>query len=409
MKNNGTSVKILSSLTQWSLASLFLFPVFPPKVLNVLFMLFCFFVVLCCIYIKPRFAWSHIRHNAILLIPFIPYLVEYVTHTNNRMAGFEFEKKLLFFIAPVVIGLYLSVNKLKDIRIYMYVFVLALFTLTVYSLGMLFHNDMLFSSYGFDNGARLLRHCFEDATNLPPTYYGLFATVAILWLVYDFKSQPAKTKIIYIIVGVLLFFQQLLLAAKMPLIALLLSLFYLFYKTTEYRKNLWIKYASVITLFAAIAFLFPSVKNRIMDAESTFTVDSAKHSIIVERLVILSCDKDIFSNNVWLGIGSRNAQGKLNECFTAKGYADAIPYLFNAHNQFFTLGINYGIFIMLIFITGIISFIVLNRKSPFALVFMLSIVLVMLTESILERQCGVYFYVLFFLILYNQQEQEKVI
>ncbi len=120
------TAKILTELTQWSLVLLFLFPILPEWRINVVFILFCLLVLLSLIYNKPANFKHTLIRNAIIAIPFIPYLVEYACHHNDYAAGFELEKKLLFFIAPLAFSFYAATNKWKPLRIYMNAFTLSL-------------------------------------------------------------------------------------------------------------------------------------------------------------------------------------------------------------------------------------------------------------------------------------------
>jgi hypothetical protein len=89
-------------------------------------------------------------------------------------------------------------------------------------------------------------------------------------------------------------------------------------------------------------------------------------------------------------------------------YYPAFLKNYNSHNQFLTLGINYGIFDVLLFLGSMLYVVYKERKNTFAIVLIISILLIMLTESILERQMGVYFFALFLLLLYNPNKAEII-
>jgi hypothetical protein len=49
------------------------------------------------------------------MLPFLPYIAELLLYHNNPVVQFEFEKKLLFFIAPIIF--YLSFSLSSKIKI----------------------------------------------------------------------------------------------------------------------------------------------------------------------------------------------------------------------------------------------------------------------------------------------------
>src|SRR5581483_8491736 len=168
--------------------------------------------------------------------------------------------------------------------------------------------------------------------------------------------------------GSILVFLDVMLAPKMPLIALAVALVYLLYKVNKDRKKLWLKYFILFVLYLVIPFTVPSIKNRLLDAKSVFTSASGKMD---ERLIILSCGKDIFVDNVWLGVGSRNDQKMLDSCYASKDFKQAKDIIYNAHNQFITLGINYGIPEVLFFIFLIGYFIIKVKENTLVIAFII--------------------------------------
>jgi hypothetical protein len=341
-------------------------------------------------------------------VPFIPYITEFALHYNDKVAGFELEKKLLFFIAPIVLGLFMAMFRPGSIRHFMSSFFLSLTALTLYSIALLWYRGVLFSTGSYTNGDFNLRHSFEDITHLHPTYYSLFACVAILWLIYDYHNQRTLYRAIYIAAAIILFGGQILLASKMPLAALLVSGCFLLYKLIENKKKLLLVYALILPCAAALPFVLPSLNSRMIEVR-TFVQPLPSHPDTKnDRRVIFDCGTETFLNNIWLGTGARNSQTILTACYLDKGLFKAASEPFNAHNQFLTLGINYGVFIMLPFILILIVFVKKALFDPFAIAMIASTIMVMCTESILERQWGVYFFVLFYLLLSNVKPKGSI-
>jgi len=397
----GKATGYLRASTQWLFVSLFLFPILPLAIANLLFIAFSFFVILSWIYIKPDRVWLSIKRNLVIALAFLPYLIDLAIHPHNSIVSFEAEKKLLFFVCPPVIGIYMAMYSLKPLKVYMYCFIAAVLALTLYTLALLVFRNILFSPQSFENGAYILRNSFEKISHLHPTYYSLFATVSILWLIYEYHKQTPLLKMLFVIIGLILFFQELFVAAKMPLAALVLSSLFLLYRITSNRKKLITIYLILIPCLVMLPILVPSLKNRIYEVKDSITLSSDQPNTVNDRQVIFDCSKTIFMNNIWFGLGSGNYQSALNVCYLCQGLNNIKNTQYNAHNQFLTMGINYGIIPLALFIIAMCIYIKRTIANPFATVLMISTIMVMLTESILERQWGVYFYVLFFMLIIN--------
>jgi hypothetical protein len=400
--------ELIQAATEWLLVSLFAFPILPLPAENILFILFTFFVLISLIYKKPSRPLSNIKNNLILALPFIPYIFDFILHYNNAIVFFEAEKKLLFFICPVVLGLYTSIYSIKPLKVYMYCFTISLLVVTLYTITILLSQNILFSPSSYENEAFVLRRWFEEISHLHPTYYSLFAGVAILWIVSELQKLKGIHKWLFILAAIVLLFQVLFVAARMPLIGLAISLLFLFYKITANRKRLLTIYALLVPCIIAAPFIVPSLNKRVSQVRNFIVPAPEYPHAIDERKVIFDCGITVFTDNFWLGVGSANYQVILNQCYAEKQLKQAKVEPFNAHNQFLTIGINYGVFPFLLFLSIIAIYFKRTLSNPFATALMISGVMVMCTESILERQRGVYFFVLFFLLMIGLSRENSV-
>lgn len=388
------------------LLALFAFPVFPLPVTNIIFICFAVFTVLSWVLNSKPGIWKSFKKNIFLTLPFVPYLIEYILYFNNPVAGFELEKKLLFFTAPLIFSFHTSVIKLPDWKIYIRTFTVSMIVLSAYSLVILITNNILFTSSYYEGDSSTLRIKFEDISALHPTYYGFFTTISILWIIFDFKNLSKRLQWIFGFSAMVLIFMDFLIAAKMSLIILILGAFFILYKTTSRKKILLITYGTIFAILASLVFLIPSLRERIIEMKDIVNSGKWVYNSVTERKLIFNCSEGIFLNHFWFGIGCRNAQFTLDICYRIINFYPGFIKNYNSHNQFLTMGINYGIFDVLLFLGSIIFVIRKERKNFFAIILIASIILIMLTESILERQMGGYFFVLFMLLLYNMKETE---
>ena len=105
----------VENIRQILFVGLFSFPMVPIKIINVLF--FCFSILTLILYLKekPKFIFSEFKFYGFFMLPFLPYIAELLLYHNNPVVQFEFEKKLLFFIAPIIF--YLSFSLSSKIKI----------------------------------------------------------------------------------------------------------------------------------------------------------------------------------------------------------------------------------------------------------------------------------------------------
>ena len=75
MINQNKVRQILSKFSQWWLVLLFLCPVLPEWRINAVFVVFCVLAVVSVFFIKSVNFWQLFKKNAIITIPFIPYLI----------------------------------------------------------------------------------------------------------------------------------------------------------------------------------------------------------------------------------------------------------------------------------------------------------------------------------------------
>jgi hypothetical protein len=384
-----------------SLIALFTFPMLPLQVPNIIFMLFALFSMLLWVLNGMPSIWKKLGLSLLITIPFVPYLVEYLFFHNNHVMGFEMEKKFLFFIFPLVFAFYTSTSKPLNFNVYIRTFIVSLILLSTYTLIHLVTSHILFNPANYAGDSSALRIKFEDISGLHPTYFGFFATISVLWILYDFKNLSSTLKWFFGISACVMAFMDFLVASKMPLFILLLGAFFMLYKTTPNKKQLLLTYLAILLTLISIMLLIPSLRVRMFEMKDLMATGVRDNNSVLERKVIFSNSMNLFKENIWFGIGSRNMQSTLNASYTAINFTPGIIKQYNSHNQFLTLGINYGIFDVILFISSILFVLYKQRRSAFAFVLITAVCLTMLTESILERQMGVYFYVLFFMLFIN--------
>lgn len=395
----------IEKLRQILFLALFTFPVMPIKFINIFFI--CFAGLTLFFYWKenPKFNFSVFKMYALFILPFVPYLIEFLLYSNNQVIRFELEKKLLFFVAPVIFYLSACLSPKLEIKHAINCFISSVAILSFITvLNLLFWGNV-FSEVTYQNGAFEFRKSFEEMSGQHPIYYGLFSTTASLWIIYYFDKYSKNLKWL---LGVSLFFILLLnvvIASKMPLIILILGLIWVAYKKIDNKKKLALIYLSSLVLIIVTSLVIPSLRNRLLEIPNYFYNQNPNNTLI-ERSIIFKCSQSIFIQDFLTGIGARNTQGLIDYCYIWIKFYKGLNAHFNSHNQFLTLGINYGIGVIILFL-GLLTMLYRKIKNfPIGFIFLYSSVLIMFTESILERQMGIYYF-LFFGLLFLLPFQSK--
>ena len=347
------------------------------------------------------------KKYGLFVLIFIPYAIEYICYSSNHFIQFEFEKKLLFLFAPFVFYLNENIESKFRIDYAINCFISSVAILSMMAMLYLFFWGNLFSVEIYRNGAFELRKSFEEISGQHPIYYGLFSTTAALWIIYYFDKYSKNLKWL---LGVSLFFMlllNLLIAAKMPLIILTLGLIWIAYKKVSNKRKLWILYACSFLMIIGISFLIPSLRNRLLEIPYYFLQPQINNTLL-ERNVILNCSKNIFLNEIYTGVGSRNTQLFLDSSYLMVNFYKGYFFHFNSHNQFLTFGINYGIGMIAVFVLLLLTIFRKIKNDPFGIIFLFSSILIMLTESILERQMGIYYFLFFGLLFVRNRHNKKV-
>ena len=417
MKNTESSVspgKILSDrilrILQWIYPLLFIFPLLPLKGANCLLALFLLGVtVLLVIYRYPGFLAS-LKANYFFILPFIPYLVEFIFFPHNGISRFSLEKKTLLILGPLFFPYFLSLAKSRYILEYpIRAFVIAMTLVTIYSLGGLFMDGTLTSPASYSNGAYLLRFRFETISHIHPTYYSLFCTVSAMFLLSSLQGRGRIVKLFAIVSAFILITGVLVVAAKTGSIILgvCLLIFILRTKQPAFRKVLLLV-ACFLTV-CMVAFLVPSLRARFSEMFTKKETSVASGTSVNQREIIFHCAVKTFRDHFFWGTGSRNSQALLDECYHGQPGNPLKTDTFNAHNQYLTFGINYGIFVLLLFLFVLFRAGVNIFRDPQGIYFLVPVIIVLFTECIFERQVGVYFFALFMSYFYTVKRNDEVL
>ncbi len=398
-------VNRLHLVTTLFFLALFAFPLLPLKVTNFILMVFAA-LTLVAFFIKPVPIGKTLSWNLVFVLPFIPYLVEFFVTGFNPVAHFEFEKKLFFFTAPLIIPVFIKVTGFRNYKPALLIFALSVAVLTIFTGMVMVFKGLPFFAATYQNGAFILRDNFEKTSGLHPTYYSLFALTSASFLLHASNNSTRWLRAGFFILAIILFIAVLFLAVRIAFIASVIMLLVMIIKIKMPVMRKLILGICVATLLALVSFSLPSLRNRLSEMVSVKTEQNIANNTVSQRTTILFCSLQVFSDNIFLGTGSRNFQKKLNDCYASVGFPVTNKQSFNPHNQYLSMGVNYGIFVMLLFIVCLAIIFRKVIKVPEGICFSIAILIFFLSESMLERQMGVYFFGLVGLLLYNLADKQ---
>jgi len=404
MTNRLTTINTLHLITKALFIALFAFPIYPMQLTNVLFMAFAA-LTLTLFAFKPIPLIKIIWPNLIFIIPFVPYLIELFATGFSPAAHFEFEKKLLFFTGFFFIPLFINICKFNNYKTPLLVFSFSVLLLSIFAFLMLCIKGIPFTSEAYINGSYLLRNSFENLTRLHSTYYSAFAIAAAFFLLNNINIKYKSLRYVYFIFAVFLVLSALYIAARIAFVSICI-LFVL--KIFELKINIPKKIilgSSLFVILLLVSVATPSLKSRFGEFIKFETGATDNTNTISQRTTIIKCSWKVFTQNILTGTGSAHFQEKLNTCYKNNGWTEGAANNFNPHNQYLSMGINYGIFVLILFLAFL--FILFRKiiRKPEGIYFSVIIILFFLTESMLERAMGVYFFTFISLLLYNTEEK----
>ncbi len=378
---------------------LFAFPLLPLHWTNALFMLSAA-CTLTLYFMKPVPIGKIFLNNLFFILPFIPYLFEFIVTGFEPVAHFQFEKKIFFFTAPLIVPVFLKVGRFNHYKLALLIFSLSVCLLGLYAFSVLILKGMPFSADAYKNGSYLLRHEFEKLTHLHSTVFSAYALAASVFL-FMFPAKRKTWQWILRILAVFMCLSALYLAVRIAFItAFVLGLIFIINADLTLQRKIILSVFLIIAM-SALAFITPSINSRLSEFAGIKGSTTDNFNTISQRKTITSCSWQVFTMYMFSGTGCSHFQEELNACYESKGWSEGAENNFNPHNQYILMGINYGILILITFLLCLFMIFRKIIRLHEGRYFVVIILLFFMTESLLEKQMGVYFFGLLSLLMYN--------
>jgi len=332
-----------------------------------------FLTVICTIYSSnEREAFSLLsRQAAILIFPLVLFL--------NRIDLKKYTKPLLlaFSFASVLVVCYLYIDALRIIR----------------------YNHLPFSTL---IKPVFLNHNFSEPIGMHATYLSLYLALSLASILYYGTSTKGPLiRTLYSFSACVLLVGLIQLESRATLIALLLLLFFVapfFLKDKKRRGLIGISILFVAALTTAIVFAGSFRTRFLSEMKEDLSENSVATSIADSRMERWALATDLIKKSPLVGYGAGDEVDLLKErYFNHKLYNSYLNKL-NAHNQYISFLLTGGALALTIYLYTIFFGLrlAIKAKNFLFISFIVLIAVVSVSENILSRNKGIFFYGFFF-------------
>lgn len=224
------------------------------------------------------------------------------------------------------------------------------------------------------------RILFSDRAGIHPSYWSMYL---IFGMVVVFQMLKVKNYIKFLII-LMMFPFMLILSAKnqIALFFLVLALIIWNYIHVSAKTKLIIIVVSV-TLLVGVGALNEQVRYRFIDE---------MHQTFGERLILWTAGKEIIMENPVLGVGLGDTDDEVNKILLRDKNDKLFNY--NLHNQYLDYWVTFGTIGLLVFLFVLLM--PLRHPDILFRIFILIVGISLLTESMLLRQKGLVFFLVFY-------------
>lgn len=390
MKKKLNYKPLLDKVNQLLFLTIFAFPLFPIRINGYIVLLFFLSSLINYIVLRPKLTRPKPVFYLAIAFPLL-YFISFLITPDSAYARFDLEKRVLLFFAPIMF--WISNIKLKEKYLLEFFNGISSF-LAIEILGYLFIKGTN-PIYNIGGSAYAIRTTVEDLTGIHPTYLSMVLAFSALVIFYNILRYK-EYRIIRLLQLGLLIVTIMLLSSKMVIIAMFIIAPIILFKSKLSTKLKLLGSLTVgIIAFFAIAFI-PSLNSRMLELKSSFNgiPTEIEANATNSRLGIYHCSLEVIKQNFLFGAGGE-LQNKLNDCYGDIGINRLHKESFNTHNEYFNIFAGLGIFGITIFLLLIMLSFKSVKSDPYHLIFLGLFCLICLTENLLSRQQGIFFFALF--------------
>lgn len=363
---------------------------------------------------------SHEKWILFSFLGFFLWQVIALYYTTDILNGLKnIESKLSLLIFPII--LFDLRPKYKQLIFWLKCYVYSMVLCTIFLLG----QSVL---HYFTQGSLLTYHDFTGSLDFHAVFYSYYIFLSVLVTVFLFQEKQLNKleKGLFIASLVLSFIGLLISASKNVLVVTSLFLIIGFI-IRAMKQRIGIKEVLIVLLIAIVGGFgisqVSAVKNRVAELTQLNGMENLEKikrgEMIVEEDVLkfngtsmritfwyVVVNKMMDEGVIWLGYSPGDRRAVINEEFYKNGLN---PWYenYNIHNQFVQVLAELGMIgLILYLLTHITLFVEVIQQKNFLLgAFLLGFTIFQMTESIVERNKGIVFFVFFLLLLLQLKPQ----
>lgn len=338
-------------------------------------------------------------------VPFIVYLLFWPSAYDRLEAGNFMLRSLPIFIAPILV---LKSSELIDFRKFRMFFVYGTITMVLYCylMGFVvsFESTFLIKNFTY--------YQFASYVSLHPTYAALIILCALIFLSYETLIKPYLLNLAF----TLLFISALLMLQIRSAIFMLAILSVVKLVIELKRQNLgnvlmFIGIISVITFVAIKQKRFSTL----FVIEQSNNLGTKEDNGITQRIWLWEMALKQAKNKPIFGYGLRSQRSlfhkQVHKRLLAENltYRERISMMLNAkknfHNQYLQWLYDFGFVGLLVLVASLLYLLVsgLKTKNNLFSILLLVFSFMMITENLMDRQSGLYFYAVILPLLFSEK------
>jgi O-antigen ligase len=335
------------------------------------------------------------------------YVFSGLFSVNKEWYFFEIEKKLGLLVLSFSFFV-ITITKIQK-RILLTIFAFSTVFWLVFCLVL-----SLFKAYQTNDFSYLYMDKLADWIGMLRVYFSLYIFFSLIILWYDYVDKRGNKTIVVIsmllcVLGMFLFMSRI----QLPVLFLFLCiLMFQYFKNKGFLVSGVLSLLVLVLIFGGLIYFIQPLNQQFLGAIEKF---HPKHAYTLdangfnERLIFWKCSVELIKENVFFGVGIGDLYEELSACYANIG----LPRLngFNCHNQYLQIWLSLGI----VGFATFISLLILHFKRAFEskdsmyLAFFVVICLGFLTESLLELQRGIVFFILISLIFYCANSEDELV
>lgn len=346
------------------------------------------------LFFQKRKRIASIKVLAILLLPFLMYSLGIIYSDDVSEGFYGLEKRLPLLAFPIIFST--MIFSQKQIELLLTAFLIGTIAATLYCV--LF--EVINHYHAYDRLYPVNFDYFKlseltQGIELDPPYFGAFIGFSLL--IASFLFQRKVIGLASFILTVIFLSPFLVLSgARTAMLALLVSMA-AFWIMHQKKKAIGILVIIALSL-SLIVMADDVLRNRFVDAVTlSVQPDNQASSSLSVRLATWKSALSIIEDNWLLGVGTGDYQVALNKAYLEDDLREAYENEYNVHNQYLETMVALGIAGLICFMLSFALSVTIAGKtqSSLFLSFMILVLTCLTTESMLERHKGIMLFAFF--------------